>query len=79
LNGVIPFIPIDDIIRWTNQEVKGNALSVARRDVGQQTTQKMSVLGVYNSISLIIKQEMIYLILKSLLGVQLGLLQLIRN
>ena len=67
LNGVIPFIPIDDIIRQMNQ--KGNALSVARRDIGQQTTKKMSVLDIYGSISLIIKREMIYLIPKSLLGV----------
>ena len=69
LNGVISFIPIDDIIKWTNQEAKGNALSVAKRDISQQTTQKMSVLGIYNSILLIMKREMIYLIPKSLLGV----------
>ena len=78
-NGVIPFILIDDTIKQTNQGTRGNALSMARRDVGQQTTQKMSVLDVYGSISLIMKREMIYLIPKSLLGVQPRLLQSIGN
>ena len=76
-NGVIPFIPINNTIRRINQ--KGNALSVAKRDISQQTTQKMSVLDVYGSISLIMKREMIYLIPKSLPGVQPRLLQLIGN
>ena len=79
LNGVIPFILIDDTIKRTNQGIRGNALSVVRRDVSQHTTQKMSVLDVYGSILLIMKREMIYLIPKSLPGVQPGLLQLIGN
>ena len=78
-NRVIPFILIDDTIKRMNQGIRGNALFVVRRDVSQQTTQKMSVLDVYGSISLITKREMIYLIPKSLLGVQPRLLQSIGN